>query len=98
MCDNRPSWEKFTAKEWALALQDLTPGGSEFLTPAECTAWIRRRTEYPRMIIELREDNARLRNSLAEVLDTFKNEFEDDIPELGAAIREVLSIKGGVSK
>jgi hypothetical protein len=49
------SWEKFSAKEWALALQSLTPCGSEFLTPQECAEYVRKRTAYPRMVIELRE-------------------------------------------
>jgi hypothetical protein len=48
--------KEHTAKEWRQALQGLTPGGSEFLTPEECAAYVRKRTAYPRMIIEMRHE------------------------------------------
>ena len=64
MSDDRPCWEKFTSKEWACALVGLTPGGSEFLTPAECVAHLRDRFNYPRQIIDLRKRVAELETEL----------------------------------
>ena len=41
---------------WRRAVVGLTPSGSEFVDdPEYCAAFIRKRTEYPRMIIDLRE-------------------------------------------
>ena len=64
--DKRPSWEKYSAKEWAQALQGLTPGGSEFQTPEECVAFVRKRTNYPQIII-------RLRSALKDLSDSILN-------------------------
>jgi hypothetical protein len=93
--DNRPSWEKFSAKEWALALQGLTPGGSEFLTPDACVAWIRRSREFPPIIIRLREEKAALRSALQGCAGRWDNLDEEDAPELGAQIRMTLVLTGG---
>jgi hypothetical protein len=71
------AYEKFTQKEWALALMGLmglTPSGSEFLTPDECTSYVRRRLNYPRIIIELREENATLRRLLGVALEDYDDE------------------------
>lgn len=43
-------------ERWKKAVEGLTPSGSEFVNdPENCAAFIRKRTQYPRMIIELRE-------------------------------------------
>lgn len=93
--DSHPSWEKFSAKEWALALQSLTPSGSEFLTPAECVAWVRRSREFPSIIIRLREEKAVLRAALQGCGDRWDKHDEEDAPELGAMIRKALTLTGG---
>ena len=65
--DDRYPWEKFSAKEWSLALQSCTPGGSEFVTPAECVAHIKERTRYPRIILEQRDTILALENRVKEL-------------------------------
>lgn len=66
-----PSWEKYPAKEWALALQGLTPSGSEFVTPAECVAYVQRamHRDLPTIVVRLREQNKTLRDTLRTMLD-----------------------------
>ena len=87
MSDNRPSWEKFTAKEWALALQDLTPGGSEFLTPRECADYVRERTNYPQIIIRQREQIKELQAALRAMLEAYASRADWSKPrELHAAV------------
>lgn len=54
----KPAYEKFTTKEWATALASLTPGGSEFLTPQECVEYVRKKTNYPSIIIRLKNHNS----------------------------------------
>lgn len=47
---------------WKRAIEGLTPGGSEFADdPERCALFIRDRTNYPRQIVELRTELARLR-------------------------------------
>lgn len=88
MNDDRPSWDKFTAKEWALALQSLTPGGSEFLTPQECVAHVRQRMNYPRMVVELRE-------ALAAMLDAYAPRADWGHPALlHSAVRRAGELSG----
>ena len=65
------AFEKFSKREWAMALVGLTPGGSEFLTPDECVFYVRRARQFPRIIIELREQNAMYRRLLESVLERF---------------------------
>jgi hypothetical protein len=93
--DNRPSWEKYTAQEWALALQGLTPGGSEFLTPDGCAAWIRRSREFPPIIIRLRKEKALLRSALQGCYGRWDDLDEEDAPALGEQIRMALILTGG---
>jgi predicted RNase H-like nuclease (RuvC/YqgF family) len=51
--------------EWKKAVEGLTPSGSEFVNdPKACAAYIRKRTEYPRIIIELRAELADLRGRM----------------------------------
>lgn len=93
--DERPSWEKFSAKEWALALVGLTPGGSEFLTPDACVAWIRRSRDFPSIIVQLREEKDLLRSALQGCADRWDDLDEEDAPALGAKIRTALARTGG---
>lgn len=56
--------EKLLAR-WKKAVEGLTPGGSEFVDdPEYCAAYIRKRCNYPRMIIEMREREAKYRELL----------------------------------
>lgn len=53
---------------WKKAIEGLTPSGSEFVNdPAACAAYIRKRTNYPPIIIKLRERVAELEQQVAEV-------------------------------
>lgn len=55
---------------WKKAIEGLTPSGSEFVNDPEfCAAYIRKRTEYPRMIIELRERVKELESALQRHID-----------------------------
>ena len=95
--DNRPSWEKFSAKEWALALQSLTPSGSEFLTPAECVAFVRRSREFPPIIIRLREERESLRAALGSLLEQvfqMKDMFSDEDECIANAIADAQDALG----
>ena len=66
------AFEKFSKREWAMALVGLTPGGSEFLTPDECTYYIRKSRAYSSIIVELRKQNAELRNAAKDALETIR--------------------------
>lgn len=74
-----PSWEKYPAKEWALALQGLTPGGSEFLTPAECVAHAQKKMgrDWPSIIVRLRDQNKDMREILQGILHWLELEDVD---------------------
>lgn len=94
------AFEQFSKREWAMALVGLTPGGSEFLTPDECVHFVRSRTNYPSIIIELRKQVKALRE-IVEALGTWFDAavmegpsrdsllFEDD-KTLGDKVVEVL--------
>jgi hypothetical protein len=82
------AYEKFTKREWAMALVGLTPGGSEFLTPDECVHYVRRSREFPRTIIELRAQNAQLRRLVEQALDR-----HDDGGTWGDTLRAALAIE-----
>jgi len=59
-------------ERWKKAVEGLTPSGSEFVDdPENCAAYIRKRTQYPQIIINLRAGNERLRGELADMQATF---------------------------
>lgn len=75
--------EKLKAEKlrWKKAIEGLTPSGSEFVDdPEYCAAYIRRRTEYPRMIIELRQDLTTLRAGIAALAKKWRQQ-ENNSPE-----------------
>ena len=72
----RLPWEKFTAKEWSLALQGLTPGGSEFVTPQECVEYIRKKFAHPSVFIEQRKRIAELEERVSELEDVIDQSHE----------------------
>jgi hypothetical protein len=54
---------------WKKAIEGLTPSGSEFVDDPEfCATYIRKRTEYPRMIIEMRQQITALVTALTWAL------------------------------
>ena len=82
------AYEKFTKREWAMALVGLTPSGREFLTPNECASYVRKSRNFPPIIIELREQNATYRELLESVLERFDVEGYESrwCDKIGAAL------------
>lgn len=71
-------------ERWRRAIEGLTPSGSEFYNdPEYCAEYIRKRTQYPKMIIELREQVARLERerdaARSEVLDALYVELDKSL-------------------
>lgn len=79
-------------ERWKKAVEGLTPSGSEFVDdPENCAAYIRKRTQYPQIIINLRAGNERLRGELAQAkrehAGSLVKEVQDHIDELAVAER-----------
>lgn len=54
-------------KRWKAAVEGLTPNGSEYVDdPEACAAAIRRRTRYPKMVIELCAQQTKLVEALRQ--------------------------------
>lgn len=88
MSDKGPTpgeWNGHSAKEWSLALQSLTPGGSEFACdPKECVDYVRRVfSDQSATRLEL----ARTRRFIAEMLSPILRTIERQA--------EVLSRRNG---
>lgn len=85
-------------KEWKKAIEGLTPSGSEFVNdPKACAEYIRRRTNYPKMIIDLRAENERLRDGISLIL-TDLDSFCDGIVwrmRLESLLNPTPETKGG---
>jgi hypothetical protein len=82
-------WERFSAKEWSLALQSLTPGGSEFTEPSECVAYVRKRFDRQSpitLILNLKKEIQQLQEACKKALTC----------NLDSSVREVilLALKG----
>jgi hypothetical protein len=91
LASERQKYDELLAKckRWEKAIVGLTPGGSEFVgDPEYCAAYIRKRTEYPRMIIELRKERDELAaHAEAMVHDLERNQHIVGTFESAAAYR-----------
>lgn len=66
LLDTIDALNKLVAR-WKKAVEGLTPSGSEFVDdPEACAAYIRKRCQYPQMIIDLREQVDALNKRLAD--------------------------------
>lgn len=78
-------------KRWKYAVEGLTPNGSEYVDdPEACAAAIRKRCQYPQMIIELR---ARLVEVEAKAAIAKTEAFDKGVEE-GRATQAILELQG----
>lgn len=88
--------DKMTMR-WKKAVEGLTPSGSEFVNdPEYCAAFIRKRTEYPKMIIDLRAEVERLKEQEKELRKSLKEARSEVSRRSGELIdlhREIKSLR-----
>ena len=71
-----------TERDWSLALQSLTPGGSEFQSPEACEAYVRERLhhgpERMKEVVRLKREISPLRAFAQAILQRFPEEAPDE--------------------
>lgn len=92
---------------WKKAIEGLTPSGSEYVDdPEACAAYIRKRTKYPRIILELQAELSAARKAVfAEFMSAAKilglpdgNYTPDEILVKTGAIAERRARKAGFAE
>ena len=82
-------------RRWKAAVEGLTPHGSEFVNdPEACAAAIRARCDWPRQIIEAREEIARLRDALTAIAEWKSTSVPVDVVAAMKAIAQTALGKG----